>query len=83
MNDWETQQARCLQEQTRVKWTSGRDVSGDPGTPRLFFQKHFKPLGACAGYSRARLFFPGHFIPAPFFNEGTSLVPIFKGYQAT
>jgi hypothetical protein len=46
----------------------------DPGTPRLFFHKNFKPVGACAGYSIARLFFPGHFIPAPFFNEGTALV---------
>jgi hypothetical protein len=45
-----------------------------PGTPRLFFQQHFKPVGAGAGDQRARLFFPGHFIPAPFFNEGTSLV---------
>jgi hypothetical protein len=28
--DWEAQQARCPQGQTRVKWTPGRDVSGDP-----------------------------------------------------
>jgi hypothetical protein len=45
-----------------------------PGTPRLFFQKHVKPVGACTGDHRARLFFPGHFIPAPLFNEGTALV---------
>ena len=42
--------------------------------PRLFVHQHFKPVGTCAGDSIARLFFPGHFIPAPFFNEGTSLV---------
>jgi hypothetical protein len=45
-----------------------------PGPPRLFFHQHFKPVGTCAGDSRARFFFSGHFIPAPFFNEGTSLV---------
>jgi hypothetical protein len=45
-----------------------------PGPPHLFFHQHVKPVGACAGDHRARLFFPGHFIPAPFFNEGTSLV---------
>ena len=45
-----------------------------PGPPRLFFHQHFKPVGACAGDHRARRFFPRHFIPAPFFNEGTSLV---------
>jgi hypothetical protein len=45
-----------------------------PSPPRLFFQKHVKPVGACAGDHRARLFFAGHFIPAPFFNEGTALV---------
>ena len=28
--DWEAQQARCPQGQTSVKWTPGRDVSGDP-----------------------------------------------------
>jgi transposase len=28
--DWEAKQARCPQGQTRVKWTPGRDVSGDP-----------------------------------------------------
>jgi hypothetical protein len=57
-----------------IKWTPGRDGSGDPGLPRLFFYQHFKPVGACAGDSIARPFFPGHFIPAPFFNEGTALV---------
>jgi transposase len=28
--DWAAQQARCPQGQTSVKWTPGRDVSGDP-----------------------------------------------------
>jgi transposase len=28
--DWEAQQARCPQGYTSVKWTPGRDVSGDP-----------------------------------------------------
>jgi transposase len=28
--EWEAQQARCPQGQTSVKWTPGRDVSGDP-----------------------------------------------------
>jgi transposase len=28
--DWETQQARCPQGQTSIRWTPGRDVSGDP-----------------------------------------------------
>ena len=47
-----------------------------PGKPRLFFQKHFKPVGAGAGDHRARRVFPGHFIPAPFFNEGSARVGI-------
>ena len=38
-----------------------------------FFEKKFKPIGACSGYKIAGLFLPGHFIPAPFFNEFTSL----------
>jgi hypothetical protein len=38
-----------------------------------FFDKNFKPLGACFGYRRASLFLPRHFIPAPFFNEFSSL----------
>lgn len=28
--DWEAQQARCPRGYTSVKWTPGRDVSGDP-----------------------------------------------------
>ncbi len=28
--DWEAKQARCAQGHTSVKWTPGRDVSGDP-----------------------------------------------------
>ena len=28
--DWDAQQAHCPQGQTSVKWTPGRDVSGDP-----------------------------------------------------
>jgi transposase len=28
--EWEAKQARCPQGQTSVKWTPGRDVSGDP-----------------------------------------------------
>jgi transposase len=28
--DWEGEQARCPQGQTSIKWTPGRDVSGDP-----------------------------------------------------
>jgi transposase len=28
--DWDAKQARCPQGQTSVKWTPGRDVSGDP-----------------------------------------------------
>jgi transposase len=28
--DWDAQQAHCPQGHTRVKWTPGRDVSGDP-----------------------------------------------------
>ena len=53
---------------------STRDDPRPPGKPRLLFQQHVKPVGAGTGDQRARLFFPGHFIPAPFFNEGTSLV---------
>jgi hypothetical protein len=45
-----------------------------PGPPCLLFHQHVKPVGAGAGDRIARLFFPGHFIPAPFFNEGTALV---------
>jgi len=40
------------------------------------FRKIFKPVGACSAYIKASLFFPGHFVPAPFFNEGTSLIGI-------
>ena len=71
---WETKQARGPQGQTRAQWTPGRDGSGDSGPPRLLFHQHVKPVGAGAGDRIARLFFPGHFIPAPFFNEGTALV---------
>src|SRR5918997_323587 len=46
-------------------------------TPRLFFQKHVKPVGAGAGDPPARPVFPGHLIPAPFFNEATALVGIY------
>jgi transposase len=28
--DWEAQQAHCPQGQTSIRWTPGRDVSGDP-----------------------------------------------------
>ena len=28
--DWQAQQARCPQGQTSIRWTPGRDVSGDP-----------------------------------------------------
>jgi transposase len=28
--DWEAQQARCPEGQTSIRWTPGRDVSGDP-----------------------------------------------------
>ena len=28
--DWETQHARCPQGHTSIRWTPGRDVSGDP-----------------------------------------------------
>ena len=28
--DWEARQARCPQGQTSIRWTPGRDVSGDP-----------------------------------------------------
>ena len=38
-----------------------------------FFEKKFKPIGACSGDKIASLFLPGHFIPAAFFNEFTSL----------
>lgn len=30
MIDWQAQQARCPQGQTSIRWTPGRDVSGDP-----------------------------------------------------
>jgi len=30
MIDWEAEQARCPQGHTSVRWTPGRDVSGDP-----------------------------------------------------
>jgi hypothetical protein len=38
-----------------------------------FFDKKLKPVGACSGDKIASLFLPGHFIPAPFFNEFSSL----------
>jgi hypothetical protein len=50
------------------------DDQRPPGKPSLFFHQHVKPVGAGAGDCPARLFFPGHFIPAPFFNVGTALV---------
>jgi transposase len=28
--DWEAHQARCPQGQTSIRWTPGRDVSGEP-----------------------------------------------------
>jgi hypothetical protein len=37
-----------------------------------FFEKKFKPIGACSGNCIVSLFLPGHFIPAPFFNEFSS-----------
>ena len=72
--DWETTHARCPRGQTSATWTPGREGSSAPGPPRLFFHQHCKPVGAGAGDRRARPFFPGHFIPAPFFNEGAALV---------
>jgi transposase len=36
--DWEAEQARCPQGQTSVKWTPGRDVSGDP-VVRIRFER--------------------------------------------
>jgi len=36
--DWDTEQAHCPQGQTSVKWTPGRDVSGDP-VVRIRFSK--------------------------------------------
>jgi hypothetical protein len=55
----------------RVKQT--RDDPRPPGTPRLLLHQHVKPSGAGAGDRRARRVFPGHFMPAPFFNEGCPL----------
>ena len=68
--------------------STGRMKRGDPhkinyGSPLTiipiisFADKNFKPLGACLGYKRASLFLPGHFIPAPFFNEFRSLPGIY------
>ena len=34
--DWETQEARCPQGHTSIRWTPGRDVSGDPVVPIRF-----------------------------------------------
>jgi Cytochrome bd terminal oxidase subunit II len=41
-------------------------------------RKICKPVGACSAYSGASLLFPGHFVPAPFFNEGTSIPGIYR-----
>ena len=41
--------------------------------PISFFQKKFKPIGACPGDSIASLCLPGHLIPATFFNDFSSL----------
>ncbi len=41
--------------------------------PISFFQKKFKPIGACSGYGIASLCLPGHLIPATFFNDFSSL----------
>ncbi len=43
-----------------------------PLTAISFFEKKFKPIGACAGYKIAGSFLAGHFIPAPFLNEFSS-----------
>ncbi|CAB1065807.1 hypothetical protein D1BOALGB6SA_10606 [Olavius sp. associated proteobacterium Delta 1] len=43
-----------------------------PLTAISFFEKKFKPIGACAGYKIASSFLAGHFIPAPLFNEFSS-----------
>jgi hypothetical protein len=44
-----------------------------PLTANSFFDKKFKPIGACSAHSIVSLFLPGHFIPAPFFNVFSSL----------
>jgi hypothetical protein len=46
------------------------------GPPRLLFHQRVKSISAGAGDPPVRLFFPRHFIPAPFFNEGTARVGI-------
>jgi hypothetical protein len=39
-----------------------------------FFEKKFKPIRACSGYSIVfSLFLTGHYIPAAFFNKFSSL----------
>ena len=39
-----------------------------------FFEKKFKPISACSGYSIVfSLFLPGHYIPAAFFNKFSPL----------
>src|SRR5271157_1484422 len=40
--------------------------------PLSFFDKKFKPIGACSAYPNVSLFLPGHFTPATTFNEFTS-----------
>ena len=40
---------------------------------RSFLDEKLKPIGACPGYSIARLFLPWHLIPAPFFDGFSSL----------
>ncbi len=41
-------------------------------------RKICKPVCACSAYSGASLLFPGHFVPAAFFNKGTSIPGIYR-----
>lgn len=64
----------------RVKHSSLFIEKGDPHKTTLesplltnsFFDKKFKSIGTSSGYSIVSLFLPGHFIPAPLFNEFSS-----------
>jgi len=47
------------------------------GEPSLY-RKMLKPVGACSAHSIAGLLFPGHFVPAAFFNIGTPIPGIYR-----
>ena len=61
--------------QTSVpQWIPGREEPGDLARLAYFFISTSSPSAQARATVEPAFVFPGHFIPAPFFNEGTALV---------